>query len=85
MILQKNGKATPSVAATLVQCLPDEGDPQRSGEEMIARNVALVAYAGTCPVVYIANFEPLADYFMRFVSAGADTVSKRNEKILLYH
>ena len=46
MILQKNGKATPSVAVTLIERLPDEGDPQRSREEMIARNVALVAYVG---------------------------------------
>jgi hypothetical protein len=47
MILQKNGKAMPSVAASLIECLPDVGDPQRSGEEMIVRNVAFVAYAGT--------------------------------------
>ena len=46
MILQKNGKATPSVAASLIECLPDEGDPQRSREELIARNVAFVAYVG---------------------------------------
>ena len=30
----------------LIERLPDEGDPQRSREEMIARNVALVAYVG---------------------------------------
>ena len=46
-ILQKNGKATSSVAATLIERLPDEGDPQRSREETIARNVVFVAYGGT--------------------------------------
>ena len=47
MILQKNGKATPSVAANIIDRLPDEGDPQRSSEERIAKNVVLIAYAGT--------------------------------------
>ena len=47
IILQKRGKTTPSVAASLIERLPDEGDPQRFGEEMIARNVAFVAYLGT--------------------------------------
>ena len=46
-ILQKNGKATPCVAATLIDFLPDEDDPQRSSEEAIARNVAFIAYVGT--------------------------------------
>jgi hypothetical protein len=47
MILQKNGKAIPSVAASLIERLPDESDPQRSSEERIAKNVNFVAYAGT--------------------------------------
>ena len=47
MIIQKNGKTTPSVAASLIERLPDEGDPQRSSEERIAKNVAWVVYAGT--------------------------------------
>ena len=54
MILQKIGKATPSVIATLIEGLPDEGDPQRPREETIAKNVAFVAYAGmwgTCPIL----------------------------------
>ena len=50
MILPKNGKATPSVAASLIERLPDEGDPQRSIEETIAKDVTFVAYAGTCAV-----------------------------------
>ena len=45
MILQKNGKATPSVATSLIERLPDEGD-RRSREETIARNVVFVAYGG---------------------------------------
>ena len=47
MILQKNGKAMPSVAVSLIKGLPHEGDPQRSGEERIAKNVLFIAYAGT--------------------------------------
>ena len=47
MILQKNGKATPSLAASIIERLPDEGDPQRSTEERIAKDVAWVVYAGT--------------------------------------
>ena len=47
MIIQKNGKFTPSVAASLIERLPDEGDSQRSMEETIAKNVAWIAYAGT--------------------------------------
>ena len=47
MILQKNGKFTPSVAASLIERLPDDVDPQRFREETIARNVALSAYLGT--------------------------------------
>ena len=45
--MQKNGKAAPSVAASLIESLPNEGDPQRSAEEKIARNVAWIVYAGT--------------------------------------
>jgi hypothetical protein len=47
MILQKDGKAMPSVAESLIERLPDEGDSQRSSEETIAKNVVFVAYAGT--------------------------------------
>jgi hypothetical protein len=46
VILQKIGKATPSIAATLIEKLPDEDDPQRPMEEMIAQNVAAVTYIG---------------------------------------
>ena len=45
--MQKNGKATPSVAASLIESLPDEGDPQHSEEKRIAKDVAWVVYAGT--------------------------------------
>ena len=44
--LQKIGRASPSVAATLIEQLPDENDPQRPMEENIAQNVAAVAYMG---------------------------------------
>jgi hypothetical protein len=47
MIMQKDGKATPSVAASLIESLPDEGDSRRSAEEKVAKGVAWVVYAGT--------------------------------------
>ena len=47
MIPQKSGTAIPSVAASLIEHLPAEDDPQRSMEERLARQVAVVAYAGT--------------------------------------
>ena len=46
MILQKDGKAPRSIAASLIERLPDEGDSQRSREETIAKDVIFVAYAG---------------------------------------
>ena len=46
MILKKMGDATPSVAESIIKHLPNEGDPQRSMEETIAKGVLLVAYAG---------------------------------------
>ena len=45
-ILQKNGRATPSLAAALIEQLPEEDDPQRPMKEKIAQNVAAVAYIG---------------------------------------
>ena len=44
--LQKIGRATKSVAATLAERLPDVDDPQRSMEERIAQDVAGIAYIG---------------------------------------
>ena len=46
MTLQKQGIVTPSVAASLIQRLPDEDDPERPIEERLAKNVAFIAYAG---------------------------------------
>ena len=53
MVPQKNHKAIPSVAASLIERLPNEGDPERSREETIARNMTFAAYAGMW--LYIAN------------------------------
>ena len=79
IFLQKNGKAMPSVAASLIERLPDEDDPQRSREERIALNVAFVIYAGMW--LYIAKFLDVPLTFLSPISAGADTVSKRIDKI----
>ena len=49
IILKKNGTAAPSIAASLIKRLPDEGDPQRLAEETVAKDVAMVAYAGLSP------------------------------------
>ena len=46
MIFQKNGKAGPSVAATLIERLPRQDDPLRPIEERLAKNVAASAYFG---------------------------------------
>ena len=75
MILQKNGNAMPSVAESLIKRLPEEGDPQRSRDETIAKGVLLVAYAGTW---YCCIVSSPADFFIASrgapVSGGADTV-----------
>ena len=47
MITQKNGKAMPSVAASLIERLPDDGDPRRPMEEILAQDVLFAAYVGT--------------------------------------
>ena len=47
MILQGNGKATASVAASMIGRLPEEGDPQRSSEENVAKCMLFTAYGGT--------------------------------------
>ena len=46
VILQKIGRAAPSIASTLIERLPDENDPQRLLEEKIAKDVAVLAYIG---------------------------------------
>ena len=56
-ILQKNGRATPSLAATLIEQLPEEDDPQRPMEEKIAQNVAAVAYIGLWSCKLTVNHE----------------------------
>ena len=83
------------MAASFIERLPDESDPQRSIEEAIAKNVAWIAYVGTYYVVYAVNLGCPADFFIApagLVSAGADTVSRRKRKyyitnciIRLYH
>ena len=56
VILQKIGKAAPSVAATLIERLPDdEDDPHRPMEEKIAQNVATNAYLGSWSCKCIVN------------------------------
>ena len=67
------------MAASLIERLPDEGDPKRSSEESVAKDVVFVAYAGTWwPIMDV----PLKSYPRGPVSGGADTVSKMNENII---
>ena len=35
------------MAASLIERLPDESDPQRSSEETIAKDVVFISYGGT--------------------------------------
>ena len=44
--LQKNGSAVPSMAASLIDHLPNEDDPQRPSEERLAQDVAAVSFIG---------------------------------------
>jgi hypothetical protein len=55
VILQKIGKAVPSVAATLIERLPDEEDPQRLMEEKIAQHVTTMIYLGSWSCKCIVN------------------------------
>ena len=72
MILQKNGKATSSMTASLIERLPDEGDPQRSSEEWVARNVAWAAYAGTwCTLANLGTFRLILSHSRGFPSQVA--------------
>ena len=67
VILQKIGRATPSIAASLIEQLPDEGDPERPIEERLAQNVATVAYIGLWPTV---NHELPTNYLSPFHQAA---------------
>ena len=80
IILQKNGSATPSMAATLIEQLPNEDDPQRPMEENISQNVAAIAYIGLWSCKSWMNHT--LNYFMSLPSAGADTVSERNKNVI---
>ena len=46
VILQKIDRAAPSIAATLIEGLPGEDDPQRPMKEKVAQNVAAISYIG---------------------------------------
>ena len=60
IILQKIGRAAPSVAATLIDRLPDDDDPQRSVEERIAQDVTSLAYIGLWSCKWTGNMvDPL--------------------------
>ena len=80
VILQKIGRAAPSIAATLIERLPDEDDPQQTMEVKIAQNVAAIAYIGMRLCKWTVNHG--FNYFMSPPLAGADTVSERNKTIM---
>ena len=46
-LLQKNGEAGPSMAATLIGRLPHQDDSQRPIEEGLAKSVIATAYLGS--------------------------------------
>jgi hypothetical protein len=46
IILQKNGKASSSITATLIDRLLHKDDPPRLMEERLAKEVAVVSYLG---------------------------------------
>ena len=45
-ILQKNGKAAPCLAATLIDRLPQKDDPNRPTEEKLAQELGVEVYIG---------------------------------------
>ena len=64
MNLQQSGNATPSIAANLIERLPDESDPQRPMEETLVQNVAAAAFVGRwrckqslkeCPLTFASS------------------------------
>jgi hypothetical protein len=73
---QKSGKATPSVAASLIEGLPDDGDPQRPLEETYAQGVLFAAYIGTWWSRLVCTILDSHRHLYCPVSGGADTVSK---------
>jgi hypothetical protein len=81
MIWQKNGTAAPSILASLMERLPAEGGPQRTMEEAVAQDVALLAYAGQWLCKCLSIIGQPTDSFVTLLSAGADTVSEKNRNI----
>ena len=47
------------MAASLIERLPDEDDPQRPMEESVAKNVAFVAYVGMWCNWGLTDFSPV--------------------------
>ena len=84
VIPQKIGGVPPSVAAILIERLPDENDSQRPIEEKIAQNVAAVSYVGLWSFKWTVNHGWPTNYIMSLPSlaAGADTVSERSKSII---
>ena len=82
VILQKIDRTAPSVAASLIEQLPDKDDPQRPMEENIARNVVAMAYIGLWSSKWAVNHGSPINYFVSLPSAGADTVGDRNKNIM---
>ena len=70
VILQKIGRAAPSVAATLIERLPDEDDPQRPMEEKIAQNVAAISYIGLWPCKWTLNYGSPTNYLCLYHQPG---------------
>ena len=69
---QAKGTATPSVAATLIERLPDESDSRRAEEETIAKDVVAVAYAGMSFPTIFGSILTVRLWLL----GGADTVSE---------
>lgn len=46
LLAQRNGTAAPSIAASLIEALPDENTAERNEEEQIAVSTAATAFIG---------------------------------------
>lgn len=53
---QKKGTAVPCLASTLIEMLPEEGDPLREEERKVAMNTCAVTYVGTHSFLILDKF-----------------------------
>ena len=74
IILQKNGNATPSMAARLIERLPDQDDPRRPAEEKLVQDVVVVSFIGRYNVNVLEMDDHLFFSFIRWLWYGEQSM-----------